>query len=94
MVAILSQPFASPAWTSEILAKKYFVKRIASRESELEFFAQHTFYGALLKRLCENCEVKSRYCDANVRFLSYPYIQTGFKDEQNGPLKCKGVRSR
>ena len=36
---------------------------------------------AIRKRLCENCEEKAHACDANVRFLSYPYIQTGFKDE-------------
>ena len=41
---------------------------------------------AIGKRLCENCEEKSHACDANVIFLSYPYLQTGFKDEQDGLL--------
>jgi hypothetical protein len=30
MVAILSQHFALPTWTAEILAEKYLVKLIAS----------------------------------------------------------------
>jgi hypothetical protein len=36
-----------------------------------------------LERLCENCEDMPRSCDTSVRLLSYPYIQAGFKDEQD-----------
>ena len=37
----------------------------------------------IVKRLCENCEEISHDCDANVIFLSYPYLQTSFGDEQD-----------
>ena len=41
---------------------------------------------AVGNRLCENCEEMSHACDANVRFLSYLYFQTGLKDVHYGLL--------
>ena len=59
-----------------------------------------TYNLAHIISLCENCEDMSRSCDASVRLLSYPYVQTGFKYEQDlllliqwGSLYIKSIAS-